>query len=358
MRLALRSGHISKDQMRDHLQSVMTKVAIQKYGKDVFYTKDDPKKGIKKGDIKHKEGEYKISKKYRDMLLSIDSVDEYKNQILKKQFPFSVHSEIIKRNNLAETAKDKAKGVTLPIKGKQAKELGLEMQSIANDIIDPQLRGLPVGQVVALLKVPVNQKPKKVDFHLSYPWQIKGEAIGFLDQFKALKDLTSNKKVFDKYGNVGGQPLQTVMPVFDKLNPTLYMPNYKPMLDAKLDNISGLVMPKIKQDKFSPQQFKAKLSEVKGAKEMAEDLGLLDYLEGKKSVTKDEIDQYISDNRKSIMLRMQNGNGMYDGSQMESGIVSGYMEILFELPESSKYPFPDVSGGHWKNDRILAHAYN
>ena len=80
----LRSGHISKDQMRDHLQSVMTKVAIQKYGKDVFYTKDDPKKGIKKGDIKHKEGEYKISKKYRDMLLSIDSVDEYKNQILKK----------------------------------------------------------------------------------------------------------------------------------------------------------------------------------------------------------------------------------------------------------------------------------
>ena len=66
-------------------------------------------------------------------------------------------------------------------------------------------------------------KAKKVDFHLSYPWQIKGEAIGFLDQFKALKDLTSNKKVFDKYGNVGGQPLQVVMPVFDKLNPTLYM---------------------------------------------------------------------------------------------------------------------------------------
>ena len=35
------------------------------------------------------------------------------------------------------------------------------------------------------------------------------------------------------------------------------------MLDAKLDNISGLVMPKIKQDKFSPQQFKAKLSELR-----------------------------------------------------------------------------------------------
>ena len=115
------------------------------------------------------------------------------------------------------------------------------------------------------------------------------------------------------------------------------------------------MLPKIKQDKFSPQQFKAKLGEVKGAKEMAEDIGLLDYLEGKKSVTKDDIEQYISDNRKSIMLKMQNGNGMYDGSQMESGMRGGYMEIYLNYQKSSKYPFPDVSGGHWESDRILMH---
>jgi hypothetical protein len=114
-------------------------------------------------------------------------------------------------------------------------------------------------------------------------------------------------------------------------------------------------MPKIKQDKFSPQQFKAKLGEVKGAKEMAEDLGLLDYLEGKKSVTKDEIDQYISDNRKSIMLKMENGYDKYEGTQMEGGKYFEYDEILYELPESSKYPFPDVSGGHFDNDRVLMH---
>jgi hypothetical protein len=334
----IRSGHVSKEQMRDHLQDVMGRVAGQKYSKDVL-SRD-------KKSIKHKAGAYKLSEDVRKALLSIEDPSTYKQALLDRKINFGVSPVIV----------EKFQQVGAKIKPDDQKKYNIDVHSVARDVADPELIGQPVGQVVALLKVPVNQKPKKVDFHLSYPWQVKGEAIGFLDQFKALEDLTSEKRVYRPDGTIRyGQPVQSVLPAFDKLNPALYMPNYKPMLDAKVDNISGLVMPKIKQDKFSPQQFKAKLGEVKGAKEMAEDLGLLDYLEGKKSVTKDEIDQYISDNRKSIMLRMQNGNGMYDGSQMESGMRGGYKEILYELPKSSKYPFPDVSGGHWKSDRILMH---
>ncbi|NBV57979.1 MAG: hypothetical protein EBR72_09345, partial [Bacteroidetes bacterium] len=47
--------------------------------------------------------------------------------------------------------------------------------------------------------------------------------------------------------------------------------------------------------------------------------------------------------------------GKYEGSQMEGGTYFGYNEILFELPKSSKYPFPDISGGHWDSDRVLMH---
>ncbi len=334
----IRSGHVSKEQMRDHLQFAMAKVANQKYGADA-YNKQKTK-------LLGKKGEYKLPEDIRKALLSIDSPDSYKQVILDRKINFDISPQIV----------DKFTQVGSKIKPDDQKKFNIDVESVARDVADPELVGQPNGQVVALLKVPVNQEPKKVDFHLSYPWQVKGEAIGFLDQFKALKDLTSDKRVYYPDGSIRyGQPLQAVLPAFDKVNPALYMPNYKPMLDAKVDNISGLVMPKIKQDKFSPQQFKAKLGEVKGAKEMAEDLGLLDYLEGKKSVTKDEIDQFISDNRKSIMLKIENGYGKYEGSQMEGGEHTGYNEILFYLPQSDQYIYPDASGGHWMSDRILMH---
>ena len=334
----IRSGHVSKEQMRDHLQDVMGRVAGQKYSKDVL-SRD-------KKSIKHKAGAYKLSEDVRKALLSIEDPSTYKQALLDRKINFGVSPVIV----------EKFQQVGAKIKPDDQKKYNIDVHSVARDVADPELIGQPVGQVVALLKVPVNQKPKKVDFHLSYPWQVKGEAIGFLDQFKALEDLTSEKRVYRPDGTIRyGQPVQSVLPAFDKLNPALYMPNYKPMLDAKMDNISGLVMPKINQDKFSPQQFKAKLGEVKGAKEMAEDLGLLDYLEGKKSVTKDEIDQYISDNRKSIMLKIENGYGKYEGSQMEGGEYTGYNEILFYLPQSDQYIYPDASGGHWMSDRILMH---
>jgi hypothetical protein len=334
----IRSGHVSKEQMRDHLQDVMGRVAGQKYSKDVL-SRD-------KKSIKHKAGAYKLSEDVRKALLSIEDPSTYKQALLDRKINFGVSPVIV----------EKFQQVGAKIKPDDQKKYNIDVHSVARDVADPELIGQPVGQVVALLKVPVNQKPKKVDFHLSYPWQVKGEAIGFLDQFKALEDLTSEKRVYRPDGTIRyGQPVQSVLPAFDKLNPALYMPNYKPMLDAKVDNISGLVMPKIEQDKFSPQQFKAKLGEVKGAKEMAEDLGLLDYLEGKKSVTKDEIDQYISDNRKSIMLKIENGYGKHEGMQIEGGEYTGYNEILFYLPQSDQYIYPDASGGHWMSDRILMH---
>ena len=343
---ALKDG-VSREQMSDHLQTIMGKVSDQKYGKDVFYKSAIPKKGIKKGQIKHKKGSYKLPDHKRKTLTDIKDVDSYKSAILDRKLDFDLTASIVERG----------KGKTLPIKEAQAKELGVDMRSIAESIADPELMGLPVGQVVALLKVPVNQKPVKADFHLSYPYSISGEAIGFLDQTKALKDLTSNEKVFNsKTGAVGGQPLQTVMPVFDKLNPSLYMPNFKPMLQGKVDNIRGLALPKIKQDKFSPSQLMAKINETKGAKEFAEDIGLNAFLEGKKSVTKKDVDDFITDKGRSIILFQTTGTESYKDVQMLGGDYFNYTESVYELPKTDLYMGGDISGGHFDSDRTLMHS--
>ena len=335
----IRSGHVSKEQMRDHLQDVMGRVAGQKYSKDVL-SRD-------KKSIKHKAGSYKLSEDVRKALLSIEDPSTYKQAILDRKINFGVSPVIV----------EKFQQVGAKIKPDDQKKYNIDVQSVARDVADPELIGQPVGQVVALLKVPVNQKPKKVDFHLSYPWQVKGEAIGFLDQFKALEDLTSEKRVYRPDGTIRyGQPVQSVLPAFDKINPSLYMPNFKPMLNGKKDNIKADVLGGIKQDKFSPQQFKAKLNEVKGAKEMAEDLGLLDFLEGKKSVTKDEIVDYIDDHASDIALDRSSGGKQYEDTQMEGGLYDNYETFLHEVRHSERYRLGDASGGHWHNDRVLMHV--
>jgi len=74
----------------------------------------------------------------------------------------------------------------------------------------------------------------------------------------------------------------------------MFMPADRPL--GLRDNIREDVLPSIKQDKLSLGQFKAALGKTAGAKAYAEEIGLLDFLEGKKSVTKAEIDSYVAEN--------------------------------------------------------------
>ena len=99
----------------------------------------------------------------------------------------------------------------------------LDVPSIARDIADPELVGADFGKVVALLEVPVDQTPKKTDFHYSYPYTIDGHKIGFLEEFADIGELTSDPKVRTKEGRITAQPLQTVMPEFDRLKGNRFM---------------------------------------------------------------------------------------------------------------------------------------
>ena len=119
--------------------------------------------------------------------------------------------------NLMAKVREKAEGRTLPLKATEAERLELDVPSIARDIADPELVGADFGKVVALLEVPANQTPKKTDFHYSYPYTIEGNKIGFLEEFADIGELTSSPKVRTKQGRITAQPLQTVMPEFDRL---------------------------------------------------------------------------------------------------------------------------------------------
>ena len=99
----------------------------------------------------------------------------------------------------------------------------MDVPSIARDVADPELVGADFGKVVALLEVPVNQTPRKTDFHYAYPYTVEGKKIGFLEEFADIGELTSDPKVRTGEGRITAQPLQTVMPEFDRLSGNRFM---------------------------------------------------------------------------------------------------------------------------------------
>lgn len=106
---------------------------------------------------------------------------------------------------------------THPISERQAREIGISPEDVARDIGDKEIMDVPFGTVVALLEVPHDQRPQQSDFHNSYPWVIHGKRIGYLKGEHNVGDLTSDPRVKNKAGKVTAQPLQTVLPVLDKI---------------------------------------------------------------------------------------------------------------------------------------------
>ena len=109
----------------------------------------------------------------------------------------------------------------LPITEKELSEAGITARDIAMELTDPELRDIPFGSVVALLRVNVKQKPENSNFHYAYPWTIHGEAVGYLDKFHNIDDLSTDPRIRDRRGRVGAQPLQTVMPLMDNIANTI-----------------------------------------------------------------------------------------------------------------------------------------
>jgi len=116
---------------------------------------------------------------------------------------------------------DKLRGVAKTL-GKGVDPRLVHLQEITNEIIDPQLKDVPIGNIVSLVGIDVkskNQGPKRVD-HPNYDWGVEGKSIGILSQpvpmesvfpkayEKIMKDfVTKQSEAKKKRGKEKGQPV-------------------------------------------------------------------------------------------------------------------------------------------------------
>ena len=106
-----------------------------------------------------------------------------------------------------------------------------------------------------------------------------------------------NQSIAESNADNFGYELREFVRALDKAqdraewNDTQFMPN----LGLK-DNIVDQVLPAINQDKFSGEQFNSAIGKVAGAKAYADDIGLTGFLEGKKSVAKTDIEDFVAEN--------------------------------------------------------------
>ena len=179
---ALKSGLVNQSTINDHVQEIANRIANSKNAKQPQAMRD------KFGKIKT----------YADLKKAITDGSL----------------------NFADAAwlKEKAGMRTLPIKAEEMQRLGILPSVVAQDLVHEGFYHLPNFSVVSLFEVPAGQKAEKGDYHKSYPYIVRGKAIGYLKNIYNLANLTSDPKARTKSGEITAQPVMVVMP---KLDPVL-----------------------------------------------------------------------------------------------------------------------------------------
>lgn len=152
-----------------------------------------------------------IKQSARDKFAEIKSFKDLKKAVTNKQLNFADMEPLLTQMQRK----------ALPITNRELSDIGMTAADIARDIADPELADVPFGSVVALLGVNVSQAPERTGFHYSYPWTIHGDAIGYLNKFYNISDLSTEKRIRNAAGQVTAQPLQTVLPVMDNIVNTI-----------------------------------------------------------------------------------------------------------------------------------------
>ena len=192
-------------------------------------------------------------------------------------------------------------------------EAGMDLSSLMRDMSDPELRDAKIGDVVALVELNLTKRPRKTDFHYSYPWTVEGKPIGFLKEFHNVRDLTSSTKIYQGKGkaklkkNIGPQPLQTVMPVFDKLG-TYFMPAGKGGDIFYSNSSKALESPKVRNSATGPAMLNDIIRQDPAARQEMKWIDLDRWLMDKKGkVTKEEVQDFIDANQIAVVEKVRGG---------------------------------------------------
>ncbi|HYG24428.1 MAG TPA: hypothetical protein VEH04_16745 [Verrucomicrobiae bacterium] len=168
-----------------------------------------------------------VPKEKKVIARNIKSLADFKRAIDEGAIDFGLAATYLKRAVQKE----------LPIHANEAKEIGIAPDQVAADIADPELVDVDFGTVVALLEIPVAQRPQKTDFHFSYPFQVAGRPIGFLKKFKNVSELSGESRIRNSRGEVTAQPLQTVMPILDRLRSAEVLEQWMPSRKAAAEEL-------------------------------------------------------------------------------------------------------------------------
>jgi hypothetical protein len=142
----------------------------------------------------------------KDKFSAIKSLVDFTNAVKAKEINF----------RQAAVIREKAAAKTLPISVDDMTRMGILPSEVAKNLSQEGFYELPTFSVVSLFEVPANQKPEKGGYHYSYPWIVRGNAIGFLKNIYNLDKLTSAENVRSKKtGELSAQPVMVVMPQLD-----------------------------------------------------------------------------------------------------------------------------------------------
>ena len=159
--------------------------------------------------------------KDKDMA-KIKTLVDYEKAVEAWPFTFGKTRQIVARLNAA----------TLKIPKEIRQAVGLDALSVARSISDPELAGLPNFAFVSMMEIPLDQVPVKDDVHISYPYSVKGELLGFLKTPFLAEKLIDSRKVYGRPGQISAQPMMTVMPSIDALKPSEINPDPESRLQS------------------------------------------------------------------------------------------------------------------------------
>jgi hypothetical protein len=176
------SGQIDKDIANDHIKQAM--------------------KRIVDSDSKNVKPDWRNAAK---MIESVDDLSLYFNKIPWAATPM-FYSKL--------TAK------TLPIAYNKLVDLGLDLESVAQEYRQPEFEGAELGDLYAIAEYDGSTPEYRPDLNKAYPWRIKFKRKATLSEMHNVADLTTDPRAFAGLkvgGRLGAQPLMVTGINLDKL---------------------------------------------------------------------------------------------------------------------------------------------
>jgi hypothetical protein len=282
-----------------------------------------------------------LTQSTRDKFKAMRSFDDFQKAVRAKSLNFADAAWLLK----------KMQQKALPLPYKDAQAIGIAFDDVARQTADPRYADVPFGTVVALLEVPINQAPSRNPFHYAYPAKVEGNRIGFLSKFQNIDDLTSDPRIRNKQGRVTAQPLQTVLPVMDRIGQSPRGQAMPDVADAPpfFLKSSQALDAKIQGKAPRPDQVKAiltnpqngiKAEELKwtGVMQEVERLAkenngkvpkdaLLRYLAEDGAVRFEEVTLKESGTKRNLANEEQLGRLGYSSEVSEDGLVMAFMDL-------------------------------